>query len=182
MRLFVILTGLLVVTTLQAQALEVGDAAPAAEAKDDAGHAWTLSDYVGKHVVVIYFYPADMTPGCTKQACAYRDSKDALEAAGVKVFGVSGDSPEGHQVFKKAYNLNYTLLSDTEGALAKAFGVPAGKGGTIQRDVEGAKVSLTRGVTAQRWTFVIGKDGKVVHKNTKVNPAADVKQVLDSLK
>ena len=176
-----LLAGVLVFGSLSAYGLEVGDAAPEATSTDENGEAWALKDYAGKNAVVVYFYPADMTPGCTKQACSYRDNKDALDKAGIKVFGVSGDSAAGHKIFRKAHDLNFTLLTDGDGSLAKAFGVPTGKGGTIQRKVDGESVSLTRTLTTQRWTFVISKEGKVIYKNTRVNPTADVQEVLKAV-
>jgi peroxiredoxin Q/BCP len=161
-------------------ALKVGDAAPEFEAKDDQGNTWKSADHVGKKIMVVYFYPADMTPGCTKQACGFRDDSKALTDKGVEVVGISGDSVSNHQVFKKAHNLTFTLLADEDGMLAKKFGVPAGKGGTFKtKDVDGNPLELTRGVTIQRWTFVIGKDGKILHKNNKVKAAEDSKAILD---
>jgi thioredoxin-dependent peroxiredoxin len=159
--------------------LKVGDSAPAFEAKDDQGNSWQSAEHVGKKIVVVYFYPADMTGGCTKQACAFRDDSQKLSDKGVEVVGVSGDSVGNHQVFKKSHNLNFTLLADENGAVAKKFGVPLGKGGTFKtKDGDGNAVELTRGVTIQRWTFVIDKDGKIIHKNTKVNAAKDSQAIL----
>ena len=96
---------------------------------------------------------------------------------GVEVIGVSGDSAATQALFKKEHNLPYTLLGDETGAVAKAFGVPVKAGGKVKhKDQE-----LTRGVTASRWTFVIGKDGKVAYKNTKVAAAEDGKAVLEAV-
>ena len=89
--------------------LKVGDAAPEFQAKDDQGKVWKSSDVVGKKILVVYFYPADMTGGCTKQACGFRDDMKKLEDKGVVVVGVSGDSVRNHQLFKKAEHLNFTL-------------------------------------------------------------------------
>jgi len=156
--------------------LTVGDAAPSFAAKTDAGKTWKSEDFADK-TLVVYFYPAAMTGGCTKQACAYRDDKEALAAKGVEVVGVSGDFVPALALFKKAEDLNFTLLSDPDGSIAKKFGVPAGKGGEIQRKVDGKEHTLKRGVTTRRWTFVI-QDGKVVYKNDQVNAAGDSKAVL----
>jgi peroxiredoxin Q/BCP len=159
--------------------VKVGDKAPVFQAQDDRGQTWKSSDVVGKKVLVVYFYPADMTGGCTKQACGFRDDMKKLQAQGVEVVGVSGDSVRNHQFFKKAENLNFTLLADPEGEVAKAFGVPFDeKDASIQRTVDGKEETLTRGGTAKRWTFVIGLDGKVALKNTKVDAAGDSKAVL----
>jgi len=158
--------------------LKVGDKAPVFEALDDQGKTWKSADHVGKKIVVIYFYPADMTPGCTKQACAFRDDKGELKAAGVEVVGISGDSVRNHQLFKKAYDLNFTLLADPEGKVAKKFGVPTRKGGSIERVIDGVKETLTRGVTTARWTIIIDENGKVALINPRVNAAGDSKAVL----
>jgi thioredoxin-dependent peroxiredoxin len=165
--------------------LSVGDDAPDFSAAADDGKIWNSADHLGKTIIVVYFYPADMTGGCTKQACAFRDDQDALAAKDVAVIGVSGDSVRNHGLFKKVHSLNFPLLADEDGAVAKAFGVPLRKGGSIERTIEGKLETLTRGVSAARWTFVIGKDGKIAHKNTKVNAAKDSKivmAVIDSLK
>lgn len=165
--------------------VEVGGEVPAFTATDDQGKEWKSEDHVGKDILVLYFYPADMTGGCTKQACSFRDGMGDLEELGVDVVGVSGDSPENHRIFKKAHDLNFTLLADASGDLAKLFGVPTKPGGSIVREFEGKEVTLVTGVRAERWTFVIGPDGKVVYKNSKVNPekdAAAVKEVVEKLK
>ena len=162
--------------------LKVGDKAPAFEAKDDKGKDWKLSDHVGKHILVVYFYPADMTGGCTKQACGFRDDSTTLAEKGVEVVGISGDSVKNHKVFKKVHMLGFTLLADEEGAVAKKFGVPVNPGGDFKtKDADGNEITLTRGVTIQRWTFIIGKDGKIAHIDTKVNAAADSGHVLEAV-
>lgn len=96
----------------------------------------------------------------------------------VEVVGVSGDEVRNQQLFKKVHNLNFTLLADEQGDVAKKFGVPLQKGGTIEREIDGEKVVLRRGVTCARWTFVIDRNGKIVQKNTTVDAAEDSKQVL----
>jgi peroxiredoxin Q/BCP len=160
--------------------LKVGDKAPDFTSTDDKGKEWKSSDHVGKKIMVIYFYPADLTGGCTKQACGFRDDMKKLADKGVEVVGVSGDSASNHQLFKKVHKLNFTLLADEDGSVAKKFGVPVGKGGTFKtKDLDGNPVTLKRGVTIQRWTFVIGKDGKIAFKNSKVKAAEDSKKILD---
>jgi peroxiredoxin Q/BCP len=158
--------------------LNVGDKAPEFVSTDDQGKPWKSSDHVGKKIVVVYFYPADCTGGCTNQARAFRDDFKKLEDKGVEVVGVSGDSAKNHQVFKKVEKLPFTLLADEEGALARQFGVPFGAGGTFTKKIDGENVQLKRGVTIKRWTFVIGKDGKIVYKDTNVSPAQDSKKIL----
>jgi peroxiredoxin Q/BCP len=159
--------------------LKVGDKAPKFETVDDQGKEWKSADHVGKKILVVYFYPADLTGGCTKQACGFRDDMAKLNSKDVEVVGVSGDSPENHQLFKKVHKLNFSLLADEKGDVAKAFGVPLRKGGDFNFEFEGKKHVLTRGVTASRWTFVIDKDGKIVHKNTTVKAPKDSKSVME---
>ena len=159
--------------------VNVGDKAPTFSSVDDQGQPWKSSDHVSKKVLVIYFYPADFTGGCTKQACGFRDDMDKLTAKGVEVVGISGDSAKTHELFKKEHKLNFTLLADDKGEVAKKFGVPVGPGGKAKGKDEGKDIDVIRGVTAKRWTFVIGKDGKVAYKNDKVNAAEDSKKILE---
>ena len=161
--------------------LKEGDKAPVFQAKDDRGKEWKSSDVVGKKYVVVYFYPADLTGGCTKQACSYRDDLEKLTDKDVVVVGVSGDSVRNHQLFKKVHDLNFPLLADEKGTLAKQFGVPFGKGGSIKREIEGTLETLTRGGTAARWTFLIDLEGKIALKNTKVNAQGDSQSILKKL-
>jgi peroxiredoxin Q/BCP len=158
--------------------LKVGDAAPKFEAPDDTGKAWKSEEHVGKKIVVVYFYPASFTPGCTKQACGFRDDQKAFADKDVEVVGVSGDSVKGQEAFKKFHKLNFALLADEKGEVAKAFGVPAGKGGTVKQKIDDKEEEFTRGVSAKRWTFVIDKAGKIAFKNTEVKAAEDSKAIL----
>jgi len=164
-----------------ARAIDVGEKAPAFEAKDDQGKVWKSSDHIGKGVLVVYFYPAAMTGGCTKQACAFRDNMKVLQDKGIEVVGVSGDEVPNLKFFKDAHDLNFTLLSDESGEIAKAFGVPF-KGGDVYHSKFGGKVAdLKRGVTEARWTFVIDKEGKIISKNKKAKPTSDPKDVLKAV-
>jgi len=161
----------------------VGDKAPAFESVDDQGKPWKSDDHVGKKILVVYFYPADLTGGCTKQACGFRDDSKKLADMGVEVVGVSGDSVKNHQLFKKVHNLNFTLLADENGSMAKKFGVPTGKGGTFKFTGDDGKVTnLVRGVTIQRWTFVIDRNGTVVLRENVKDAAGDSQRVLDEVK
>ena len=135
---------------------KAGDKAPLIEGKDHDGKTWKLSDHVGQHVVLLYFYPKDDTPGCTKQACGLRDRMGDLKKDKVEVVGVSFDSSESHQKFIAKHNLNFTLLADTDGKIADAYGVRREAGKNV----------------ARRASFLVGLDGKVAHV-TDV-PAADV--------
>ncbi len=161
----------------------VGDKAPAFTSVDDQGKPWKSTDHVGKKIVVVYFYPADLTGGCTKQACGFRDDAKKLADMGVEVVGVSGDSVANHQLFKKVHNLNFTLLADEHGDVAKKFGVKVGKGGTFKFKGDNGTVSdLVRGVTISRWTFVIDRNGTIVLRDTNTNAAKDSQRVLDEVK
>ena len=162
--------------------LEVGDSAPQFSAESDAGITWYSTDYVGSNVLVVYFYPAAMTGGCTKQACAFRDDKATFDALGAMVVGVSGDEVENLVYFKEAHQLNFPLLADPNGTIANQFGVALRDGGSIVRTVNDQEVTLERGVTASRWTFIIDKKGKIVYKNTEVNAAEDSKATLEVIK
>jgi peroxiredoxin Q/BCP len=160
--------------------LQVGDVAPAFDARTDRDTTWESSGRYGKKWVVIYFYPGDFTPGCTAQANAFRDAMQKLTEKGVEVVGVSGDSVQTHELFKKAQKLNFTLLADEEGVIAKKYGVPFGPGATVKaKDAEGKPFEFKRAGTAARWTFVIGKDGKIAYVNTKVIPADDAKKITE---
>ncbi|MBI3822884.1 MAG: peroxiredoxin [Planctomycetes bacterium] len=160
--------------------LEVGDRAPAFESKDAAGLTWKSADHVGKKFIVVYFYPGDFTPGCTSQAKKFQENMNKLYDHGAEVIGVSGDSAKTHALFKDTYKLTYTLVADEKGELAKKFGVPVGPGGnvkTILPDKDRTKLEFRREVTAARWTFIIGLDGKIAYKNVNVNPITDTMQV-----
>ncbi len=162
--------------------IKVGDAAPKFEALDDSGAPWKSADHVGKKLIVVYFYPADMTGGCTKQACGFRDDFSKLKEQGVEVVGVSGDSVKNHQLFKKAHQLNFALLADTEGKVAEAFGVPFTPGEkSVKATIDGKEEILIRTVTAKRWTFLIDKQGKIALKNTEVAAADDSKAILAAI-
>lgn len=162
--------------------LKVGDVAPAFSALDQTGKDWKSADHVGKEILVVYFYPADMTGGCTKQACGYRDDLKKLEEKGVTVVGVSGDSVRNHQLFQKAHNLNFTLLADSAAAVADAFGVPNTKGEkTVEAEIDGKKEKLVRTATIQRWTFVIDKAGKIAYIDSKVAAAEDARKIAEAV-
>lgn len=135
---------------------KAGDAAPRIEGKDQDGKTWKLADHIGKQVVLLYFYPKDETPGCTKQACGLRDRMGDLQKQKVQVVGVSFDSSESHQKFIAKHSLNFPLLADTDGKIADAFGVRREPGKNM----------------ARRASFLIGLDGKIAHV-TDV-PSADV--------
>ncbi|GAA5509978.1 peroxiredoxin [Novipirellula caenicola] len=167
----------------QGGALDVGDKAPEFSVQDDQGKLWNSADHFGKKVVVLYFYPADMTGGCTAQACGYRDTLADLASQQVEVVGVSGDSVENHQWFKKAHELNFPLLADVDGKVAEKFGVPITRGSkSVKAIIDGSERVLKRDVTAKRWTFVIDRDGKIAYRDDKVQAKQDPAKILDVVK
>ncbi|HKP88688.1 MAG TPA: thioredoxin-dependent thiol peroxidase [Thermoleophilaceae bacterium] len=148
--------------------IRAGEVAPDFELADQNGDAVRLSSLRGRSVV-IYFYPAAMTPGCTLQACGIRDRHDELEAAGAVVLGVSPDKPKRLRRFAGTFNLPFTLLSDPDHAVAKEYGT------------WGAGRSLLPQILTERTTFVIGPDGRVVDVLRKVNPLRHDELVLAAL-
>ncbi|WP_442505824.1 peroxiredoxin [Novipirellula sp. SH528] len=191
-RTAVVCCGLLLVSVLipsavsaaeQGGSVAVGDNAPEFSVQDDKGNPWKSEDHFGKKIVVLYFYPADMTGGCTAQACGYRDTLADLTSQDVEVVGISGDSVENHQWFKKAHQLNFPLLADTDGKVAEKFGVPITRGSkSVKAMIDGSERILNRDVTAKRWTFVIDRDGKVAYKDDKVQAKQDPTKILDVVK
>jgi peroxiredoxin Q/BCP len=141
--------------------LAVGTDAPAFTAKDTNGNTVSLSDFAGK-TVVLYFYPKDDTPGCTKQACSFRDAQTEYQGKDIVVLGVSADDEVSHQAFTQKYNLNFPLLADTDKSLIKAF------------DVDG-------GGYAKRVTYVIDPSGKIIRVDASVNTATHASDVLAAL-
>ena len=163
--------------------LAVGDKAPQFNANTDAGDLWQTEDRVGRgRYVVVYFYPAAMTGGCTKQACSYRDQAADLSGLDVEVIGVSADPVNNLKLFRAAHHLNFTLLSDVNGFIAGKFGVPLTKGGTFKTTIDGKEVVLKRPYTTARWTFILGKDGKVLYKNTQVDAPGDSRKAIEFLR
>ena len=142
-------------------ALSVGTKAPDFTSTDDAGKSVSLSDYSGK-TVVIYFYPKDDTPGCTKQACSFRDSYSEYQGKDIVVLGVSMDDATSHTAFKEKFSLPFPLIVDTDGAIAKAF------------DVEG-------GGYAKRVTFVIDGEGSLTKVYESINTETHATDILSDL-
>ena len=163
-------------------ALNIGDSAPDIILNDQDGDLWKLKDHLGKKNIVVYFYPAAMTGGCTKQACSYRDARDDLQGLDIVVVGISGDAVNNLKVFQHAHQLNFNLLSDASAETAKNFGVPHKEGGTISRTIEGEEITLETSYRVSRWTFIIDKKGKIVYKNTEVNAEEDSKNIIEFLK
>lgn len=148
-----------------ASAPNVGDPAPDFTLKDDHGGDVTLSSLRG-HSVVLFFYPKDDTPGCTKEACGFRDAKDRYDRAGVRVFGISADDVASHQAFRGKFSLNFPLLADPTHAVCDAYGVwgqtPWGEG-------------------IKRTTFIVGPDGRISHVYPKVDVGVHATEILAAL-
>lgn len=105
-----------------------------------------------------------------------------LQSAEIVVVGISGDKVENLKLFKQSENLNFTLLSDEKGNVAKTFGVPIGAGGAIKRTVGGVEHELVRDISIKRWTFIVGKDKKIIYKNETIDPEKDSEEVLNFIK
>lgn len=145
--------------------VEVGTIAPDFTLPDQTGAPVSLKDLIGKKNIVLYFYPKDDTPGCTKESCAFRDSYTVFQEAGAEVIGISSDSPESHQKFAAKYQLPFTLLSDSSSQVRKLYGVPA-----------------TLGLLPGRVTYVIDRQGVVRHIfNSQLNFQAHVDEALKTL-
>ncbi|MDJ0568636.1 MAG: peroxiredoxin [Pleurocapsa sp. MO_192.B19] len=141
--------------------LSVGTTAPSFTTTDDEGNSISLSDFSGK-IVVLYFYPKDDTPGCTKQAQSFRDNIAEYQNKDMVVLGVSMDDQASHQKFKEKYGLPFKLLVDSDGAITKAY------------DVDG-------GGYAKRVTYIIDGNGTITHVDDKVNTSTHATDVLTSI-
>jgi peroxiredoxin Q/BCP len=146
--------------------LKVGELVPDFTLVDQDEKSHTLSQYRGKKVV-LYFYPKDMTPGCTVQAEGMRDSMNDLEAKGIVVLGVSVDDVKSHKKFVEKHNLNFPLLADTEKTVVQAYGV------WKEKSMFGKKY-----MGIQRDTFLIDEEGKLIQHFEKVNPLKHASQIL----
>jgi thioredoxin-dependent peroxiredoxin len=150
--------------------IEPGQKAPAFTLTADNGQKVRLSDLTGSPVV-LYFYPKDDTPGCTKEACAFRDLNDDLKKLGAKIFGVSPDDVASHVKFRDKYKLNFPLLADADHAVAEKYGA------WREKNMYGKK---SMGV--QRSTYLIDEQGKVVRVWKRVQVDGHDKQVLEAIK
>jgi peroxiredoxin Q/BCP len=146
--------------------LEIGDKAPAFTALDQDGKKISLSDFKGKQVV-LYFYPKDMTPGCTVEACAFRDGHGALQKAGAVVLGVSKDPVPSHKKFADKFSLPFSLLADEDLKIMKAYGAWG------EKSLYGRKFMGTL-----RVTYIINSNGKIKAVFKKVKPAGHDREIL----
>ncbi|HEY4032585.1 MAG TPA: peroxiredoxin [Ktedonobacteraceae bacterium] len=142
--------------------VQIGDHAPDFTLPTQAGSTVSLKDFLGKSIVVLYFYPKDNTGGCTKEACSFRDSYEVFKEAGAEVIGVSSDSVASHDKFAQKYRLPFILASDTGGKLRKRYGVPT-----------------ALGILPGRVTYIIDKQGIVRH--ISVSHFAPEKHITEAL-
>jgi peroxiredoxin Q/BCP len=149
--------------------LNAGDKAPDFTAKDQNGNTVSLSNYLGK-TLILYFYPKDDTPGCTAEACDFRDNYQSLAAQGYEVIGVSTDDEKSHKKFVTKYNLPFTLIADEDQQIVNSYGVWG------EKNIYGKKYMGTN-----RTTFIIGTDGTISHIISKVDTKNSSQQVLDLL-
>jgi len=147
--------------------LKAGDKAPSFSLPGDEGEVVSLKDFKGK-TVILYFYPKDMTPGCTQEACDFRDTLAKFKKAKAVVLGVSRDSVERHVKFKEKYDLNFPLLSDEDGKVCEAYGV------WKEKSLYGKKF-----MGIERTTFVIGPTGKIENVYSKVKVKGHAENILE---
>lgn len=165
--LFIILEFMLQSNQSNSMEVIVGSQIPSFELKDQNGKMFQIDSVVGKKNLVVYFYPKDDTPGCTKEACAFRDQFDVFTAADAIVIGISAQSPESHLAFAKKHRLNFTLLSDEDNKVRKLFKV---KGNLL-------------GLIPGRVTYIVNKEGKVVYIfNSQFEAEKHVDEALRILK
>jgi len=146
--------------------IRIGDEVPDFMLLSSSNKKFSIQNYVGKKNIVLYFYPKDNTPGCIREACAFRDSYEVFKKMGAEVIGVSSDSQKKHQEFVKKYNLPFILLSDEEKKVRKKFGVPS-----------------TLGLIAGRVTYVIDKKGIVRHIfSSQFQPTKHIDEAKEVLK
>jgi thioredoxin-dependent peroxiredoxin len=145
--------------------LKAGDKAPHFSGRDQDGDKWKLSHHAGKHVVLLYFYPKDDTAGCSAEACGLRDNMAVLKQEGVEVVGVSFDDKDSHKKFAFKYNLDFPLLADTGGHIAKAYG---------------ARMSHNKKMD-RRVSFLIGLDGKIIHITDSPDPAVHLREMVAAI-
>jgi peroxiredoxin Q/BCP len=149
--------------------LSAGDRAPDFTLPDDSGNPVTLSALRGRRVV-LYFYPRDDTPGCTRQACSLRDHWDEIAATGALVYGISADSADSHAQFRTKYGLQFPLLVDSDHHVAEAYGT------WVEKTSYGKKSMGT-----ERSTFLVGEDGSLERVWRRVKPDEHTELVLEAL-
>jgi peroxiredoxin Q/BCP len=150
--------------------MDINDKAPEFNIPDQNGDEVSLKAYRGKYVV-LFFYPRADTPGCTIEACEFRDTYKKIQKTGAVLLGISPDTPKAQKKFEEKFSLPFTLLADADKTICNAFDV------VVDKNMYGKKV---KGVA--RTTFVIGPDGKIIHVFRKVKPEGHAEEVLEYLK
>lgn len=154
------------VSNAQNKPLGVGDTVPSFVLKDQFGVDFDISEHIGKSAMVIYFYPKDDTPGCTKEACSFRDSYEEFTDRNILVVGISSDSVESHREFAKKYQLPFTLLSDTDNRVREMFGV---------------KPDLM-GLLPGRVTYVVDEQGRIMFMHdSQFKAQSHISEALEAL-
>lgn len=147
--------------------LKIGDTCPTFTLVNQENKEINLADFIGKKILVVYFYPKDNTPGCTKEACSFRDRYEDFKDLGCEVFGISSDDAKSHQTFSTQYNLPFSLLSDSDQKVRKAFEVPTNLFGLLPGRV----------------TYIIDLKGKIQGiYNSQTQPVKHIIQALDKVK
>jgi peroxiredoxin Q/BCP len=145
------------------QEIKIGDSCPLFSLPDSQGRAIDMQEFIGKKILVLFFYPKDDTPGCTKEACAFRDAYADFVDLGCEVFGISSDDASSHQAFQDKHQLPYPLLADTQKKVRQLFGVPRSLFGLIPGRV----------------TYVVDLNGKIAGIfNSQTNPVGHIKEAL----
>jgi thioredoxin-dependent peroxiredoxin len=155
------------INNIDMKKVEIGSNIPAFTLKDQNGNLFDINSVIGKKNLVIYFYPKDDSPGCTKEACYFRDQFDVFNEADALIIGISGQSVESHKKFAEKYRLTYTLLSDEGNKIRKLFGVPTNFFGLLPGRV----------------TYIVDKTGKVIYLfDSQINATQHVDKALEILK
>jgi thioredoxin-dependent peroxiredoxin len=147
--------------------ITIGSNCPEFTLLNQEGKEVNMRDFIGTKNIIIYFYPKDNTPGCTKEACSFRDSMHDLNNLDCEVFGISADSVSSHKAFSERFRLTFNLLSDENNLIRKQFKVPAN----------------LFGIFPGRVTYIINKEGKVIHIiNSQTNPEKHIKETIEVVK
>ena len=147
--------------------ITIGDTCPTFTLLNQEGKEINIQDFIGTKNIIIYFYPKDNTPGCTKEACSFRDAMQDLNNLNCEVFGISADSVSSHKAFAERFRLTFNLLSDENNSVRKQFKVPANLFGLIPGRV----------------TYIINQEGKVIHIiNSQTNPEKHINETIEVVK
>ena len=147
--------------------ITIGDTCPTFTLLNQEGKEINIQDFIGKKNIIIYFYPKDNTPGCTKEACSFRDAMQDLNNLNCEVFGISANSVSSHKAFAERFRLTFNLLSDENNSVRKQFKVPANLFGLIPGRV----------------TYIINQEGKIIHIiNSQTNPEKHINETIEVVK